>query len=401
VTKTREAFSTPVGRLVQGDCFAPQTKDQQGNLRVFKSGPNVGQPNPQFFISVAFPKIDPQNPALQNQEFAAFYALLDRVARAEWPSLFPTPGQPSVNPMFTMKVKDGDGIDRNGKSNATKEGFPGHWIVSFASAYAPKVVRETSPGVWETLTDPASVKRGYFVRVAGSATGNDSPNTPGIYVNLDMVALIGYGPEIVSGPDAATAFGAPAAMPAGVSAVPIGGAMPAAPGAPGIPAIPGAPGVPLAAPVVPLSPAVALPVPVSGPVMTAAATATYEAYVAAGWSDAQLIAAGFMVAPMAAPAVPLTVAAPVAAAAPVQPYTGYMGVPGATPGAPPAPLAVAPIAAPPSLPTPAIPLSPSAPIATTSLSRAMTALAEGKPYESFVAAGWTDAQLVQHGYMTA
>lgn len=318
MTKTREAFTTPVGRLVQGDCFVPQTKDQQGNPRVVKSGPNIGQPNPQFFIAVAFPKMDPANPTATNAEFNAFYAILDRIARAEWPALFPTPGAPCVNPLFTFKVKDGDGTDRNGKSNAGKEGFAGHWIVSFASSYAPKVVRPTSPGVWETVTDPATIKRGYFVRVAGSATGNDSPQTPGIYCNLDMIELVAYGPEIVSGPDAATAFAAPAALPPGASAAPLASApMPPA----SVPALPGAPPVAPAAPPVtpypgymapgggaPLPPATTVaapPPPVSVPAATASHTramtalangATYESFIAAGWSDAQLLANGYIVA---------------------------------------------------------------------------------------------------------
>jgi hypothetical protein len=202
MSKTRETFTTPVGRLVQGDCFEAQTKDQQGNLRVIKTGPNAGQPNPTFFIAVAYAK--------DNAEFNAFYALLDRVARAEWPALFPTPGGPCVNPKFAMKVVDGDGLDTNGKSNATKEGFAGHWIVRFASSYAPKVVRPAGNGTWETITDPAAIKRGYFVRIAGSVTGNDNAQNPGLYVNLDMIELAAYGPEIVSGPDAATAFGSAA-----------------------------------------------------------------------------------------------------------------------------------------------------------------------------------------------
>lgn len=309
MSKTREAFTTPVGRLVQGDAFVPQTKDQQGNLRVVKSGPNVGHPAPQFFVSVAFPKIGPNG--APNAEFEAFRVMLDRVARAEWPGLFPNPAGPCVNPLFTMKIKDGDGIDRNGKSNATKEGFAGHWVVSFASAYAPKVVRPTSPGVWETITDHATIKRGYFVRIAGSATGNDSPQTPGIYVNLDMIELVAYGAEIISGPDAATAFAAPAALPAGASAMPLA----ASPAMPPVSALPGGvsapPPTPAAPPVQPYAGFMAPPVtaapppppPVSAPPVTAspirtmlpaAQGATYESFIALGWTDAALVANGYM-----------------------------------------------------------------------------------------------------------
>lgn len=350
MSKTREPFTSPVGRIVQGDVFVAQTKDQQGNLRVHKSGPNIGQPAPQFFVALAIPKLNPANPAEWNPDWLPFMAMLHRVATTEWPSLFnaATPdanlfgilAKPSVNPLFTFKVKDGDGLDRNGKNNADKEGFAGHWIVSFASSYAPKVVRPTSPGTWETIADPAIVKRGYWGRIAGSVTGNDSPNTPGLYVNLDMFELLGQGVEIVGGPDAATAFAAPAALPPGVSTIPVASAaMPPVPGTPASPPVP-------AAAAVPASPAAASPVPVSPPV------------------------AG---------------------------YTGYMGVPGAEVGAPAAPLAAAPIAATPP-PQAGVP---SAPAAMTSPSRAMTAKANGMSYESFIGTGWTDAQLVEHGYVTA
>lgn len=346
--KTRETFTTPTGRLVQGDCFEPQTKDQQGNLRVVKQGPNAGQPNPVYFISVAFPKMDPQNPTQPNAEFGAFYGLLERVARAEWPALWPNPNGPCVNPKFAMKLVDGDGVDTNGKSNATKEGFAGHWIVRFASSYAPKVVRPTAPGVWETVTDKNMVKRGYFVRVAGSASGNDNTQNPGIYVNLDMIELVGYGPEIVSGPDAATAFGAPAALPPGASATPLA--------QPGMPPVPGA------------APAVGMPA-VPGVAMPSPGTASPA---------------------IASPAVVPAMATPAATPS----YTGYMGVPGATPGNPAAGVPAV------SSPVPPVPVGvPSVPVATPSPTRVMTAAAAGAPYENFIAAGWTDEMLVQNGFM--
>lgn len=374
MSKTRQVFTSPMGRIVQGSVSEAQTKDQQGNLRVVKGGPNVGQPAPQFFIALAIPKVDLANPAAWNPEWAGFMGLIYTTAAAEWPSLFnaATPdanvfgilAKPSVNPLFTFKVKDGDGLDRNGKSNAEKDGFPGHWIVSFASSYAPKVVRPlianpVNPQDWEAI-DPASVKRGYWGRVAGSISGNDSPNTPGIYVNLDMFELRGIDTEIVGGPDAAGAFGGTAASalpahvqtaigaPVGFTAAPVPGALPP-PGAAMLPPPAGVAAAPLAAPAAATGyPAAALPVPASVP-----------------------------------------------AAAP---YSGYMGVPGAVAGAPTGPLGgPAPIAA---VPSPlAVAPTPSAPVAMTSPSRQMTAAAGAHTYESFVAAGWTDAQLVEAGFM--
>lgn len=93
--------------------------------------------------------------------------------------------------------------------------------------------------------------------------------------------------------------------------------------------------------------------------------------VAAGappWAQAQ--------APQAAvPAPAATPAAPFAGAAPAQPW--------AQPQAAPVPVAPAPVAA---------PVAPQ---------QVMTAAANGVSYEQYIAAGWTDALLVQHGYMLA
>lgn len=338
-----ENFLTPVGRMVQGDCFEPQTKDQQGNPRVIKTGPNAGQPNPQFYVGVAFRKDDPQWPA--------FWAILDRVARAAWPQFFPNPQGPCTNPKFAFKVLDGDGYDTQGRSNATKEGFAGHWVVRFTTAFPPKCYPVGRYAAHDLITDKTLLRRGYYVRVAGTVKSNENPTNPGLFLNFDLVELAGYGPEIVSGPDANAVFGGQpaAALPPGASATPLAappapaagpapgpgpGAYPPAP-APGPAAYPPAPApAPGPAPYVPPAPgpapmtpppATGYPAPMAGPapapiapapapapvappaappqpvgkVLTPAgaasyAGATYEGYIAAGWTDDQLRASGFL-----------------------------------------------------------------------------------------------------------
>lgn len=331
-----QRFLTPVGRLVQGDCFEPQTKDQQGNLRVVKSGPNAGQPNPQFFIAVAFRKDDPA--------FGELYGLMDRVARAGFPHLFPTPGQQCVNPQFAWKLIDGDGIDTNGKPNASKEGFASHWVIRFSSGFAPKVYYAGKYSDAERITKERAheVKRGYFIRVAGSVAGNDNAQRPGLYLNFDMVELMAHGQEITSGPDAASTFAqaAPAQLPPGAVPIP----MTAAHSAPPPPAA-------VAAPV---------PVPNVAPPVPAA------------------------VAPVPAAAPPVPAAAPPAPAA--APYAGYMAPP-PTPGAAPAPAPV-PAAAPPA---PAA--APASPYAGLQL----TAAAAGQTFDSLAQVGWTPELLLAQG----
>ena len=333
MAKTR--FTSPVGRQVQGSVDEPQTKDAQGNPRIVKTGPNAGQPNPQFFIAVAFPKADPQG------EFAAFWQVLVAQAAADFPNLFPQgPGGPCVHPNFSFKYIDGDGRDQNGKPNAEKEGFAGHHIIRFASSYPPRCFHAGRYAAHEQIQEKGAIKRGYFVRVSGSVEGNGNAQRPGLYVNLDMVELSAYGPEIVSGPDASQAFGAgPAALPAGATSTPVG--------APPPPAAPPAPGFPAFAPPAAPAPAAALPGSVSAPP------------------------------PPVAP-----------------PYPGYM-----EPGAP---LPGAPTAAPSYPPaTAAPPAPPSAPaaIASPTSVRQLTAAAGGSTYEQLIAAGWTDETLRKHGLM--
>jgi hypothetical protein len=67
---------------------------------------------------------------------------------------------------------------------------------------------------------------------------------------------------------------------------------------------------------------------------------------------------------------------------PAAPGPTYTAPPAPTPGGPPAP---------PSAPTP--PPAPAAPV------KQMTAKANGATYESFVASGWTDVQMIEQGYL--
>lgn len=346
----KSRFTSPVMRMVQGDVDEAQTKDMQGNLRVVKTGPNAGQPNPQFFVGGAVAKTDPAWPP--------FWDTLVRQAFADFPSLFPhgvdaiiaaggpqpwftQPPQghtmPWVMGEFSWKVQDGDAsVVREGKlvNYAEREGYAGAWVVKFGSSYPPRCFHAGRYAANEQIQEKKVIRRGYYIRVSGSTEGNGNMSRPGIYLNLDMVELSAFGPEIVSGPDAGAAFGGgPVALPPGATAAP---ATPAA----------GAPPVPPAA-----APAPAAPVPAAAP----------------------------------APA----------------PYTGYMGnAPAPAPAAAPAP---ATPAAPPPVPS-ATTVSPSSvppapPPAPVAAGPTMLPAANGATYEQMIAAGWTDDTLRAHGMM--
>ena len=332
-------FLTPVGRLVQGDVFEPQTKDSVTGLPLtVKTGPNAGQPTQRYFIAVAFKKDDPAFPAL--------WAVLDAAAKQDFPQLFAN-GQ-MQHPKFSWKLTDGDGVDDNGKPNNTKEGFAGHWVLKFASSYPPKAFYAGRYQPHEQIQDKNAIRRGYYVRVAGNVTGNGNAQKPGLYLNFNLVELAAQGAEITSGPDASAVFGAApnAQLPAGAVALPSpGGSVPgAAPSMPGM--------TPAPAPVAMPSPAA----PMAMPGMAAAP------------------------APMAMPA-----AIPGMA---VAPNPGFVAGPGAAPAMPGMAAAPAPMA------MPAAPVPP-APVAGPQ----MTAAANGFTYAQLIAAGWTDATLRANGMM--
>ncbi len=211
-TKATELL-TPVGRLVQGDCFEPQTTDSEGKPLLIKNGPNAGQPRVDYFMAIAIPKTD--------AGYSELWAKVHGEARAAFPSLFDATGN-CVNPTFAFKVTDGDSQVPNGKGirPCDREGFPGNWILNFSGGFAPKCY---TAGGAEVINDSNMIKRGYYIRIYGSVRGNGSQQKPGIYLNHSMVELVGYGEEIITGPSGDAVFGAaPAgALPAGASATPV------------------------------------------------------------------------------------------------------------------------------------------------------------------------------------
>jgi hypothetical protein len=281
----------PTGRIVAGSLYKPNTTNAEGGPLVYKNGPNAGQARVDYFFAIAIPK--------NGQHWA----------QTEWGAKIWAAGhafmpQAGNIPSFAWKVTDGDSAvpNKKGKAPNTREGYPGNWVVSLSSSYAPKIYNRDGTQV---LTEQDAIKPGYFVQVFGNVDGNNAQNQPGVFLNHSMVALQAYGPEIVFGPDATGVGFGQGALPAGATTTPVGGFNPAplpVPGAPlpsppvtvAPPALPvGAVGAPNIAP--PPNPAIlGAPAPAPVHIMTPAATTTYEAYIQSGWSDALLIHHGLM-----------------------------------------------------------------------------------------------------------
>lgn len=263
-------ITTGAGRIVWGSPIngRPVVDDRTKQPKLDKNG----QPMTQWAFGLAIPKAE-AGPLMQ---------ALQQAAAEVFPS--GTPGN------FSWKLKDGDGVDKNGQPYSAREGYAGCYVIAVSTtAFQPQVVKNVNGAYVETT----EIKTGDYVRAALSLKAHQS-QTPGVYVNPVMVEFIGYGEAIQNGPDAMTVFGGQqVALPPGASAVPTAptAAMPV-------------PGMPMPAPNAPVPPTPGMPIP--GQPMPGGAPAPAPAPVPAAGQP-----------PMAAPA----------AAAP--------GMPTASPGNPP------------------------------------------------------------------
>lgn len=312
---------TLTGRLVQGDpcTLGPVQKDDRtGQPKTTK----LGDPLRQFFAAIAIPKDPAQRLVIPgNPTFDQVKAQLDTDARVAWPQFFGQRNQgmqypanlavDCTNPKFANKIADGDGFDEKGQPNSAKDGWAGCWVVKCVTMFAPKVYEWTASGWMETVHTGRKIKCGDYITISGDCASNESTQTAGMYMNMDTVSFEQEGVAIVgaNNVDPNQALGSRGAPPPGATgqghagtqghqgnagAGQAGGSVAGQTGSTtageaysgyrdtgaGAPPPPGA-GAP--------------PPPSNEPTMTAAATTSYAAYKAAGWTDDQLRASGFIV----------------------------------------------------------------------------------------------------------
>lgn len=308
-------IATPVGRIVQGDCYTPNDKKMDGTPLTNKDG----TPRVEYFLGLA---IEKNHPA-----FPAFYAQMQSVAKTGFPHLFDAQGN-CTHPGFAWKMIDGDGRDTTGKPWSEREGFAGHWVFRFGSGFAPQLLQMQN-GTPVAIPESAgkAIKRGYFAQVVCTVSGNGNAQKPGLFMNLNAVVLVGYGAEISGGVDVGAALrAAPQApanyVPAGMTLTPPAGVSMNTPAVPA-PMQPTAPAMqpPVAAPLAQHSPVTtvasqaqttsvaampagtpSIPSPPGGFVASVlgqlqatplAQGHSLEAWKAMGWTEDQLIAQGY------------------------------------------------------------------------------------------------------------
>lgn len=339
-TQQSTPFTTATGRLLWGSLYTPKTEDFDGNPLTIKSGPDAGKPTQYFEFGVAFEKVP------GHTHFSQFP--LGLLAWQAGHAAHPASAQRSD---FSWKIKDGDSAvpgrpfkGKPGRAPKDIEGYPGHWVFTFRSSYAPKVVNADGSAY---ILDKEAVVPGDWVQVSGTISGN-SGASPGIYINHNFVALQYKGVPIQTGADPKTLGFGGGQRPAGyvaptgqMAAPPVAGAQaqagqPAAPvGAAAVPAVPvnaapvgavavaqGAapagyqtasiaqtspsspvavaphPGIlhpPAGAPVVPAAPAPAYVPPAPPAIVVKLSGVTWEQLLANNWTEATARAAGHIV----------------------------------------------------------------------------------------------------------
>ncbi len=278
----RENILTPVGRLVQGSLYDPNTTDAENKPLVIKTGAQAGQPRVDFFFALAIPK-GPEK----------------HWAETSWGQKIWTVGQSGfpqgqANALtFAWKIKDGDSNvpNRVGKKPCDQEVLPSHWILNFSSSFAPSIVNEDGSMY---ILDKDFVNLGDYIQVAGSVADNGSLQQPGVFLNHSHVAFVRYGKRIIVGVDPKTiGFGQNTVIPPGASLTPLGqGSLPQDLRTPLGNTFVAPPQTTQAPP-----PYTSILTPPPAPVrvmLPAASGNTYEQLIAAGWTDQLLVQHGMM-----------------------------------------------------------------------------------------------------------
>lgn len=306
----------PPGRYVQGNLYALNDRKDNNNQPIIGKDQKVVQV---CYFATAIPKTG---------EAAWWDTAWGRQILTQGAADMPNNYQ---HPQFAWKIEDGDSRipNKRGRINADREGFPGHWIIKFSSSFLPDIctlLDPSKPGKPVRVMQENFIQPGSWIQVAATVQGNKRTDSPGVYINPNIVCLVGYGPVIAFGMDpedagfggvplppgaSATPLAAPAGVPAPVAAPPAAAvpppaaapapapvAMPPAPApvpAPAPAPVPVQPHPAVLAPPAPVAPAPAPAAPATPQMTAKAGGVSYADFRAKGWDDASLRAHGYIV----------------------------------------------------------------------------------------------------------
>lgn len=269
-------LTLPVGRIVSGHPmkFNPKTDDNK-QPKFNKDG----SPTKEAFFALAIPKNAGEAHWSQTTWGKSIYD--DGVA--SWPR-----GEHQL-PTFAWKIIDGDSRTPNTKMRipADREGYPGHWVISFSTQFALQCFHPAQNGVYPQMQSDAEIKAGDYVMVQATFKTNESTKTAGMYANPNMVLLVSSGVAILGAEgNPNDAFGAVAPqLPQGAQVAPAGYVAPAPVAQAFTP-----PPAPVQTVVTPAPDFINPPAPVQERVLSNGFTAS--ALITAGWTPAQVASLG-------------------------------------------------------------------------------------------------------------
>ena len=269
-------WTTETGRVVMNNIYKPQDKDYYGKPLVKEA---TGAPFKKYFFALAIPK----KPGEQHWNQTPWGAQIWKIAHDIFQGV-------ADAPTFAWKIVDGDSQIPNEKGvrPASREGYPGHWVISCTTEWALIDKIYNSNGSAKIGTEGA-IKNGDYIQANITCVAEFRTAKPGVFMNPIMLAIQGTGVEIHQGPDAtAVGFGG-GALPPGATALPVDPATQAGFGQQMSP-------LEAMAPPPPPNPAILqMPPPPPAHQMTSlAGGATYEQCIAVGWTDETLRANGMM-----------------------------------------------------------------------------------------------------------
>lgn len=184
-------FTNTVGRLVSGSITQKRVKDNDGRP--------IPEDEQRYEFGIAFEKRAIWDEILVGKFHPYLMSALasDPNGLQRVNAWFQNPGAKGI---FSMKIGDGDAPNSKGRVNEHTKGC----FVFYCNAIEPRAcVVGTNADI-----DPAEIKLGYYVQLAGNIKPNDEPgDRAGIYLNGNILRLVAEGDVIVAGIDAETAFG--------------------------------------------------------------------------------------------------------------------------------------------------------------------------------------------------
>lgn len=199
---TTFTFVTPVARLIHGHPMKqnPKTNRKTKQPVLDKAGQQVKE----IYIGIAIPKAGEAD--WKDTEWGK------QIVMAATDAEFGYDVAMTKRTDFSWKVVDGDSDVPNKEGNVPNQDpyKVRHWVLHLNTRIPYNCYHVGKYSPLDAIQDANTIKLGDYVRVNIMAKGNKPSETPGVYLNPNLLELSRPGEAIVregSGPDAASVFG--------------------------------------------------------------------------------------------------------------------------------------------------------------------------------------------------